>query len=156
MPTRWRMPPDGSCFGSASEIGEGRCRIERVRRRAARARRAERVVLQHERTLSRTLRHGSSEKSWKMKVISFSVSGGRHVRAARRLDRGRLEDAARDAEQRRLAASRRADDRGDLALVRVQRNTFERREIAEAVRDVGKRTSMRYCAAFSMAGGMLM
>src|SRR6185503_18973615 len=67
------MPPD-SCFGSA------RAKSRRPVRSSASATRRSSSAAPSEwcfstnATLSRTLSHGSSEKSWKMKVISFNVS----------------------------------------------------------------------------------
>ena len=66
---------------------------------------------------------------------------------------GRLE-AGDDAQERRLAAAARAEQRGQRAVRDLDADIVERREVAEALRDVprldGHASSLRSCAGFTM------
>ena len=134
MPTRCRMPPE-SCFGSAEAKSLKSRALERVGDAPLHLGRTELVVLQHERDVVAHAEPRQQREILEDEGDLVQRVGRRHA-AQHDLAGRRLQDAARDAEQRRFAAARRADDRDDLAFVRVQRDVLERREIAESVRDV--------------------
>ena len=120
------MPPE-RCFGIVvGEVGRGPSAPGSARRsrRGAPAWRALARRRRPNSMLPRTVSHGKTPYSWKITPRSgpgpSTGASSSRTCAARRLD-----EAADDVHQRRLAAARGADDRDELALADVEADAVD-------------------------------
>ena len=141
------MPPD-RCFGIVvGEVGQAHQRhvASTISARSAAGVRVGARACSPNSMLPRTVSHGKTPYSWKITPRSGPgpATGwpSSRTRPARRLD-----EAADDVHQGRLAAARRADDRDELALADLEADAVDHAHRPGRGREVDRRRRRSGCA----------